>query len=140
MSARDAAGAPGQLSDGELLKIRTEVQAGSARDLLERARVCLAESWSHDDWPTRVGSLAYFTKALADEVERVLKREQEWIRAAGQPDSAPVRDEAEAENAYVKRHMVERAMSRDPAATLLSFEESAAIEAGFRREYRDGAR
>ena len=70
------------LSDAELLKIRTEVQATSARDTLGRARDCLAGPWSHDDWPARVGGLAYFTKTLADELERALAREQEWIQAA----------------------------------------------------------
>lgn len=86
MTARNTSGVPGQLSDAELLKIRTEVQAESARDALERARACLAEEWAHDDWPSRLGSLQYYTKTLADELERVLEREQEWIRAAS-PDA-----------------------------------------------------
>jgi hypothetical protein len=70
------------LSEAELLAIRTKVQADSARGVLGHARDCLAEPWSHDDWPSRVGSLTYFTRTLADEVERVLEREQEWTRAA----------------------------------------------------------
>ena len=72
------------LSDAELLKIRTEVQAQAARDELGRARACLAEAWTHDDWPSRVGSLQYYAAALADELERALAREQEWVRAAGE--------------------------------------------------------
>ena len=79
---------PTGLSDAELLKIRTEVQASSAREQLERARACLAEPWTHDELPYRVGSLGYYAKALADELERVLEREQEWIRAAAQLDGA----------------------------------------------------
>jgi hypothetical protein len=70
------------LGAAELLKIRTEVQAGSARSLAGSARDCLAETWTHDKWPARVGALTYFVKALADEVERTLEREQEWARAA----------------------------------------------------------
>jgi hypothetical protein len=73
---------PTGLSDAELLKIRAEVQADSARSVLGRARGCLAGPWSRDDYPSRVGSLQYYTEALADELERVLEREQEWIRAA----------------------------------------------------------
>jgi hypothetical protein len=75
---------PTGLSDAELLKIRTEVQAETARGTLERARVSLAEPTSHENRPERLGSLQYFTEALADELERTLEREQEWIRAAGQ--------------------------------------------------------
>ena len=76
----------GQLPEAELLAIRTGVQATVARDTLERARACVAESWSHDNWPARVGSLAYYVKALADELERTLEREQEWVRLAS-PDA-----------------------------------------------------
>jgi hypothetical protein len=74
----------GGLSEGELLKIRTDVQATAARDTLGRARACLAEPWTHEDWPSRVGGLQFYTEALAAELERALEREQEWIRAAGE--------------------------------------------------------
>jgi hypothetical protein len=79
---------PAELSDAELLKIRTEVQATAARDEFSRARACVAEEWTHDDWPSRVGSLQYYADALANELGRTLDREEEWIRAAGQQDGA----------------------------------------------------
>jgi hypothetical protein len=73
------------LSDAELLKIRTEVQASSAREQLERSRACLAEPWTHDDWPARLRQPRLLRRALVDELERALGREQEWIRTAGKP-------------------------------------------------------
>ena len=79
---------PTGLSDAELLKIRTEVQADSARSVLDRARACLAEEWTHDDWPSRVGALTWHARTLAEELGRVLEREQEWIRAAAGRDGA----------------------------------------------------
>lgn len=93
LAAQKASGIPHSssgLSSVELLQIKTRVQADSERRVLEHARDCLAESWSHDRWPERVGSLEYFTKTLADDLERALAREQEWIAAAaavaaGQP-------------------------------------------------------
>ena len=71
------------LSENELLQIQTEVQADSARFTFARASACLAEGWSHDDWPSRVGSLQHYVGALASELERTLEREQQWMRIAG---------------------------------------------------------
>ena len=79
---------PTGLSDAELLKIRTEVQADSARSVLDRARACLAEEWTHDDWPSRVGVLTWYTRSLAEELERVLERELEWARAAAEAQAS----------------------------------------------------
>jgi hypothetical protein len=73
------------LGAAELLKIRTEVQAGSARSLAGSARDCLAETWTEPH--SRIGSLTYFTRTLANELERALEREQEWVRAAT-PDAS----------------------------------------------------
>jgi hypothetical protein len=79
------------LDDRRRMQIRTEVQVESAGRILGRAREYLAKPSNYEDaWPARVGSLEYFTRALADELERVLAREQEWIAAvaavaAGQP-------------------------------------------------------
>jgi hypothetical protein len=90
MSALEEARERLELDPRQRLKIKTEVQAESANRVIERARECLAEPWSHSEWAGRAGSLEYFTRTLADELERVLAREQEWIAAAaataaGQP-------------------------------------------------------
>ena len=42
--------------------------------LLADARGCLAEEWTHDDWPSRVGSLKYFTDTLAGVVEHLQRQ------------------------------------------------------------------
>jgi hypothetical protein len=79
-----------ELDPRRRLKIKTEVQIESAGRILGRAREYLTKSADYDAWPARVGSLEYFTRALADELERVLEREQEWIRraAAAEPHGA----------------------------------------------------